>query len=635
MRIFIVILLCVHSLLAHTLDSLLQEYKQTSDNSLQTVNEKLGHVIIYSQKEIRLMQYHKLNDILKELPMFNVNTNRFGLTSHSLTGSKTTTSGFFRFFINDHEISSTYDQSASLSWGDLPLDFVDHIEIYYGESSFSLGNDTGIYFVRIYTKSATKENGSELNALLSSNGSHSQSFTHSQSFENGWSYLLFFNHDRIIKTTDYNAQTLNANGEKKYFYLDANNERTRVNVGYTDTAKNNYAGLAFDAAPENGEITSKDFFIHYSHLFLEDKSLKTNFSVDINHRKYEEANAQGIALIPVLDFTNLGLTIPKAFYEDLRFVKTNAYVSKSFDTEDNSFLTALNVQNKTYHVSDRETINFANQTNVAGAYNNFDNETTSSLLFQDHYQLSDTLILTANAKFDRYERNGSFQDFSENLFRIGAIYTPFEHFGLKTFYTETALPPSFYTMDYANPSTPDLKSQQYRFYTIEAVFTMGESKFSVDYNHVLIDDFLYLTPIGFINIDHTIKSEGFIFDYEYSFSERDKLHLNYYTSNLSEQINNSTKGGYVKFMGGFDKIDYFASIIYKNAYRYFDVHVPQSFNASLGATYHASKDLSYSIKATNIFDNSTQSLYAQGIGGTNFALDDTDRSVMVSFRWVF
>jgi len=480
MRIFIVILLCVHSLLAHTLDSLLQEYKQTSDNSLQTVNEKLGHVIIYSQKEIRLMQYHKLNDILKELPMFNVNTNRFGLTSHSLTGSKTTTSGFFRFFINDHEISSTYDQSASLSWGDLPLDFVDHIEIYYGESSFSLGNDTGIYFVRIYTKSATKENGSELNALLSSNGSHSQSFTHSQSFENGWSYLLFFNHDRIIKTTDYNAQTLNANGEKKYFYLDANNERTRVNVGYTDTAKNNYAGLAFDAAPESGEITSKDFFIHYSHLFLEDKSLKTNFSVDINHRKYEEANAQGIALIPVLDFTNLGLTIPKAFYEDLRFVKTNAYVSKSFDTEDNSFLTALNVQNKTYHVSDRETINFANQTNVVGAYNNFDNETTSSLLFQDHYQLSDTLILTANAKFDRYERNGSFQDFSENLFRIGAIYTPFEHFGLKTFYTETALLPSFYTMDYANPSAPDLKSQQYRFYTIEAVFTMEESKFSVD-----------------------------------------------------------------------------------------------------------------------------------------------------------
>ena len=117
-------------LLSDTLDTLLEEYQATTENSLQTINEKIGHVVIYSQKEIRLMQYRTLNDILKELPLFNINTNQFGLTNYSLTGSKTTTSGFFRFFINDHEISSGYDQSTSLSWSDLPLDFVDHVEIY-------------------------------------------------------------------------------------------------------------------------------------------------------------------------------------------------------------------------------------------------------------------------------------------------------------------------------------------------------------------------------------------------------------------------------------------------------------------------------------------------------------------------
>ncbi|WP_228448088.1 hypothetical protein [Sulfurospirillum diekertiae] len=48
----------------------------------------------------------------------------------------------------------------------------------------------------------------------------------------------------------------------------------------------------------------------------------------MNDRSYDEANAQGIGLIPVLNFSNLGATIPKNFNEDLRFFKTNAYLVK-------------------------------------------------------------------------------------------------------------------------------------------------------------------------------------------------------------------------------------------------------------------------------------------------------------------
>jgi len=635
MKIILLIALSVGLLLADTLDSLLQEYKTTSDNSLQTVNEKIGHVVIYSQKEIRLMQYTKLNDILKELPLLNVNTNQFGLTNYSLIGSKTTTSGFFRFFINDHEISSGYDQSTSLSWSDLPLDFVDHVEIYYGESSFSFGNETGIYFVRIYTKSALKENGSELNGLITTKGSHSESFTNSSSLENGWSYLMFLNHEQIKYTTLYDSHKLNTNGDKKYLYADVSNETTKINMGYTDVSKNNYAGLALDATPDSGKNLSKDFFINYTHYFLDDKSLKANLSVDVNDRSYDEANAQGIGLIPVLNFSNLGATIPKNFNEDLRFVKTNAYLSKSFDVEDNSFIAALNVKNKTYDVQNRETTNFMNQTRNVGNYNAFDEETTSSVLFQDNYKLNDTLILVANAKLDSYDRNAYLQDSTETLLRVGAIYTPTENWGFKSFYTQTALPPSFYNVDYADRTKPNLKSQQYYIYTFEAVYTEGDSKFGINYNHVDMDNFLYLTPVGFINIDRTITTNGLIFDYEYSFSDRDKIKLNYYTSNLSETVNNSTKGGFIKFMGGYQKFDYFTSVIYRNGYEYLNLDIPNSFDMSLGATYHVTKDLSYSIKASNILDKSTKSLYLENFGKTNFALDDNDRSVTLSFRWVF
>lgn len=401
-----------------------------------------------------------------------------------------------------------------------------------------------------------------------------------------------------------------------------------------DVSKNNYTGLAFDATPNSGKSLSKDFFVDVTHSFLEDKSLKVNLSVDVNDRSYEEANAQGIDVIPVINFSN-PLSIPKNFTEDLRFVKTNAYLSKSFDTENNSFIAVLNIKNKTYDVQNRETTNFINQTKSVGHYNSFDEETTSSILFQDSYKLQDDLILVANTKLDYYDRNAYLKDSSETLLRVGAIYTPTDNWGFKSFYTQTALAPSFYNVDYADTSKPALTSQQYYIYSLEGVYTEGNSKFGVTFDHVEIDDFLYLTPIGFINVDHRIKTDGLLFDYEYSFSQWDKIHLNYYTSTLSETINNSTKGGYVKFMGGYQKFDYFTSIIYRNGYEYLGLDIPDSFDMSLGATYHVTKDLSYSIKASNILDKSTKSLYSERPDGAIFALDDNDRSVTFSIRWVF
>ncbi|MDD3342704.1 MAG: TonB-dependent receptor plug domain-containing protein [Sulfurospirillaceae bacterium] len=631
MKIIVLLGLLGSLLFSDSLDALLQEYKSTSDNSLRTVNEKMGHVMIYSQKEIRLMHYTKLNDILKELPLFNINTNQIGLTNYSLTGSKTTTSGFFRFFINDHEISSGYDQSTSLSWGDLPLDFVDHVEIYYGESSFSFGNETGIYFVRIYTKSALKENSSEINSWITSTGANSQSFTNSASFENGWSYLMFFNQEEVKKTTIHNGQKLNSNGIKHYMYVDVGNDTTKVNVGYTDVSKNNYTGLSFDAMPTSGESLSTDFFINYTHYFLDDKSLKANLSVDANNRSYDETNVQGIAIAPLITFSQFGPSGPNRYSEDLRFIKTNAYLSKSFDVENNSFITAINIKNKTYDVQNRESDTNSN----IGRFSPFDEETISSLLLQDSYKLRDDLILVANTKLDYYDRNAYLKDNSETLLRVGAIYTPTENWGFKSFYTQTKLAPSFYNIDYTNKNTLKLKSQEYRFYTLEGVYTQGDSKFGITYDHVNIDDFIYLTPIGFINVDHTISTEGLIFDYEYSFTDRDKIHLNYFTSTLSESVTNSTKGGYIKYMGGYQKFDYFTSLIYRNGYDYLGLSIPDSFDMSLGIAYHFTKDLSCSIKANNIFDRSTKSLYFTNLGMNFFALDDNERSVTFSFRWVF
>lgn len=612
------------SLFSSDLDNLLQEYNTTSEKSLQTLDEKLGHVFIYSQKDIQLMQYHKLNDVLKELPLINLNKNRYGFLTPSLSATKAMVSGFFRVFINDHEISSIYNQSAALAWGDLPLDFIDHLEIYYGESSFSYGSETGIYFIRLYTKKGIKENGSEINLKGSTTGTFSESLTNSKAFENGWSHLINFSNERVNETTNYKSNELKNSANRRYLYLNVNNENTDINMAYTDLKKDNYQGVSIDAVPDDGELISKDFFIDITKYFLDDNSLKTNISVDVEDLKNEEQNQEGLSTI---------------FYKNYKEVDTNskltkikANITKSFEYKNNNFLTGISVSEKRYEPQSIKTVNFANQVNNKGQFSNFDQEQIASLMFEDDYKLFENLVLIGNLKFDRYKRTGSLEDISEELYRVGAIYTPFENFGIKTFYTNTYLPPSFYNMDYT--LSKDLDVQKYKLYTIEGVYTTEKQKFRVTHHNVAIDDFLYFHPTyGFTNIDHKIKTEGFIYSYEYLLSDTDKLELNYFTTKLTESINNSNKGANLKYMGEYENFEYFTSVIYRNAYTYLDVDVDSSYDFSLGTSYNVNKNLKISLKGENLFDSASQSVFKDS--ANSFILDDYERSVTLSMKWIF
>ena len=611
-KLILLFIILYTSSFATNLDYLLEEYDTINEKSLQTVDEKLGHVFVYSQKDIKLMQYHKLNDILKELPLLNLNKNRYGLSSLSLAGTKTTVSGFFRVFINDHEVSSIYNQSAAVSWSELPLDFIDYVEIYYGESSFAFGNETGIYFIRLYTKKGVKENGSEINLKGSSKGSSSESFTNSRTFENGWSYLFYGNNQKVKETRTYKNDKLLNNSTRRYLYLDLSNENTDINMAYSDLKKDIYMGMSHDAVPDDGEMITKDFFVDVTKYFLDDNSLKTNISYDVNNLDNKEINQEGMSFFPVRRV--------KKVDKDLKFTKVKASVTKTFEYKDNNFLAGVSASEKKY-------------TNGKNANNDFDKETINSLVFQDDYKLTDNLILIGNAKFDTYKRAGFLEDFSEELYRIGAIYTPFENFGLKTFYTKTYLPPSFFDIEYAFLDK-NLDIQKYKFYTVEAVYTTQNSKMGVIYHDVKIDDFIYLEPtIGFMNIDHTIETSGYIFSYEYLFENANKIQLNYYTTTLSETLNNASKGGYIKYMGEYDKFEYFTSVVYKNAYSYKDIKVDASYDLSLGVSYNINKNLKVSLKGENLLDNSTESLYADS--GKDFAFDDYERSATLSLKWMF
>ena len=623
--------------LAESLDDLLQEYQEVNEKSLHTLDEKMGHVVVYSQQDIRRMQYNTLDDILKELPRKNLNKNRYGVNTSTLSGTGTSVSGFFRFFINDHEISSVHTQSSSLTWGNIPLDFVDYVEVYYGESSFSLGNETGIYFIRIYTKQANKTNGGAVVYRTDNHGSNTQNILHSQTLDNGWSYLFFASRNSENDKAKISTKSINNDSKRQHVFLDLSNEATSINVGYSEVKKESYFGLSKDLQSNDGEIQSKDLYVNLSQYFLDDHSLKLNASYDINTRFYEESNDEGLSIVPIANPYNTNSNI--SFYtEDLELEKTKLYVSKTASWGNHNILTGFDYSKKTYKVKNREyteTIFGPPSTThySIGHFYDYDEEHTYSLLFQDEYKAFEKLSLIGNAKIDKYERKGIIKDSTENLYRVGFIYTPTNHLGFKGFYNKTYVPPTFYNVDFDEQNGKEIESQKYRFYTFEAVYTTNRSKSSLQYNNVRIRDFIYLTPVGFRNIDYQIKTKGFIFDYEYLFANDDKFHFNYFATTINQTASNSESGGYIKYMGTYNSFEYFSSLIYRNSYYYGNSKVSSSVDMSLGVTYYITPDLSVSLKGENLFDKSTQSVYSDN--GTNVTFRDRDRNFGLTMKWVF
>ena len=86
-------------------------------------------------------------------------------------------------------------------------------------------------------------------------------------------------------------------------------------------------------------------------------------------------------------------------------------------------------------------------------------------------------------------------------------------------------------------------------------------------------------------------------------------------------------------MGAYDKFEYFTSVLYRNSYSYYDLHVDNSFDLSLGASYNINKNLKVSLKGENLLNNSTESLYADS--GKAFAFADYERSTTLSLKWMF
>lgn len=111
MKYLLYILFYCISVNANEIDALLESYQTESELFKKTKDESAEHLTVYTRDDLEMMQVETLKDILKSI----------------------------RIYLNQNELILPIFGSGVSLFGNIDMDFIDHVEIYEGFSSFKFG----------------------------------------------------------------------------------------------------------------------------------------------------------------------------------------------------------------------------------------------------------------------------------------------------------------------------------------------------------------------------------------------------------------------------------------------------------------------------------------------------------------
>ena len=138
------------------------------------------------------MQAESLEDILKSLRLFGYSENRLGQPDILNQDPLPYYSSSVRVYLNETELLTSMTGSGLILFGNMELDFIDHVEIYQGFPSFDFGIEPATIVIRLYTKTAQHDEGGRVKVNLSTNGANKENVYYTN-VEDGVSYFIYAN----------------------------------------------------------------------------------------------------------------------------------------------------------------------------------------------------------------------------------------------------------------------------------------------------------------------------------------------------------------------------------------------------------------------------------------------------------
>ena len=606
----------ISSLYAQSLDSLLNKIEKNNDLSLKTKQESAGISYVITRYQLDMMQAKTLGDVLKNTVISNYQ-NRYNLLDPFSLPMSPFGNNNIKIFIDNYEINSMSSENSSALFTDLPLDFVDHIEIYYFASADKYFSEPTYAVIKLYSKSPKRDNG------LTTNITESRK-TDTQTIGYGGyktSRYYIYSARNIQKNQDYmiDDKQVHKNSKTYHFFTKFRKGENKFFFNTIIDKRDGFLGMSADGKPDTSYITNKQFLVGYNRKF-------ENFI--INYTTTFQENSDNFAENDKALYKKDGKDIYsmytkgdnisnslKANYKIIQNHKTDIEVGTVIKNQKN-----FNID---YRINDEQD------------FNGIRNQTQYTAFINNTYQYLKNSILNTSLSYSYYD-NDVVYDYQLTNFKIGNTYLLDERNILKLFYFHTEnTPPNYLVNSIFQNST--LKP------TTTNSYIMKYKKIANNYNF----NITYVTGNSRNQIIH--KNNGLE-------NQKGEMSLNFIDFRVNKNynyINNLTIELYLTFIKNsqfkkqhqisilnthrFNKFSFFENIIYKYIYTN---HANKGLDLDLGMKYNATENLTFAIKANSILNTRYENEYMRYDVDTDkqlepFKLASTPRNFLFNVEYSF
>ncbi len=620
---------------------LFKKYEEKADLSNKTKKESLGHVIVFTRKDLDIMQANYLADVLKLVPNSNFGPNKYGVESITGLGRRYQISTRYRLYINDHEISSISTYSPFLTYDRYPLDNIDHIEIYFSPGAISASNEPSLMIIKMYTKRPERENATILKGILDNKSGHQLGIFSGRKLDENRSYLFTLSHAKI----DFDKLTVNnrdiSRDQKRihlFFQYNVNNWYIDTSLSYVD--RRNFFGFSLDGSPEKEGMYSAVGFISATGQFLQDKSLKINLAYDIQRRQIIEKNKQADGGILHPAFKQA--TLP-TYIDEVRTLHKLAFtINKEWNTSNNELLIGAFVR---YYQQDLDkfSVEYLDGAIKRDEKNNpnfnvVDYFWISSIYIENKHNLNDRNLFIIGARLDDYKFEGNKTQKDINT-RVGYISYPRDNWLIKGFITKGYLLPSMFTVE--TSLNKKLDPVNFISYTTESTYKINNHSISGFLCiEEITNDFTY-NPVTRSIENSNQKYTIFIGSLRYIWDVNPFNKFEFYVwkskiDKSSVKTLSPTLGGYTRLLTEYKTWKVYNELVFRDKYtnELYNRKVDATFDYTFGISKEFKNGWILKFKGENIFNNSAKVLYKPIIGSV-YEYQAFDRRFLITLEKVF
>ena len=618
-RISFITLLCGATLAfsSESMDDLLRAFKSESELSKITKSESAGFLDIYTREELEKMQVRTLMDVLKLFTIPNITRTSNNISQFTKPTFPVMPPFAIRLYVNDHDMTSTSFGSALMLWSDMPVEYIDHIEVYKSASSVEFGNEPGSVIIKLYTKKPEREEGGKARLTADQRGSAEADLYYAHTTRDGLSYFFFANADNVNRKTYKNLNhELDSDNHAQSFYANIFKEGWRLEGGSYRKVKDTFLGLGRAYTPNDGEIENRHNYFQLEKKY--DNGLNIRAGYDHLDSYEKESDNSGIAAGAAGYVTDYALQLHDKI--------ASLIAEKSFTHTNGKLLVGGFYKFKGLEAEgafDSQSTSFSNALHLY------------SLYMEESYSFNPTTTFIGSFKGDYYRYEKRIEAKKEHILRAGLIknYGPVQ---IKAFYTKTYYAVPFlylYGPDNipykVNPELkfpePTLTSLGVRYkkgrHTVDARMSLITVKNKVLHKR---DGTLYNNPKGWYH-QYELK-------YSYNFDARNSLKMDLYMGENASGLTMSPKyGGHIQLFNSFGKIDLYNQIGYRSNCDFYGVDIDPTYDYTASVKYHATKDLSIGFRGENIFGTGYRQSYAR----LPYSMPIFDRKFWLNLEYLF